>query len=189
MWQVLSHRATGLTIATTALLICGGFITYSMIAFWFVETGGAPRQALTYALLVAGIASLIGNAFSSHLVRLLGRDGAIFAGLIFTGLCFSVLWLSPQFYWLSYPAFVCFGVGWSLCLAPLQAKLVETAGERAQLALALNASAFFGGQGLGAAFGGAVYGSLGPASLPLASLLVLSFTAVLFSFSRRTAVS
>lgn len=185
MLAVLSSRATGLTIATTALLICGGFITYSMIAFWFVEVGGAPRVALTSALLASGIASVAGNAASSFVVRLFGRDGTILAGLGFTAACFLILGLVPHFYWLSYPAFVCFGVGWSLCLAPLQARLMETAGERAQLALALNASAFFGGQGMGAAGGGAVYDAFGPAALPLASVVVLMLATLVFFVSRR----
>jgi DHA1 family inner membrane transport protein len=185
MWTVLSNRATGLTIATTACLICGGFMTYSMVAFWFVEVGGMPRSSLTTALLISGIASMFGNAFSSQIVRFFGREGTIIAGLAFTALCFSILWAMPQFYLFSYPAFVCFGVGWALCLAPLQARLMETAGPLAQLALAINASAFFGGQGLGAFGGGIVYSLYGPASLPLASLIVLVFTTGMFALSRR----
>ena len=186
MLAVLSNRATGLTIATTALLICGGFITYSMIAFWFIEVGGAPRGALTPALLASGVASMASNAVSSLVVRRLGREGTILAGLAFTAACFLILGLMPHFHWLSYPAFVCFGVGWALCRAPLQARLMETAGERAQLALALNASAFFGGQGLGAAVGGAVYGAFGPAALPLFSVLVLVLATIVFFVSRLT---
>ena len=184
MLAVLSDRATSLTIATTLLLICGGFITYAMIAFWFVEVGVAPRTALTTALLAAGIASVIGNAFSSHLVRLLGRDGTIVGGLVFTAFCFLILRVAPHFYWLSYPAFIFFGVGWALCLAPLQARLMETAGPRAQLALALNASAFFGGQGLGAAGGGAVYEAFGPVALPIASVAVLVVATLLFFIAK-----
>lgn len=185
MISVLGHRATGLTIATTALLIGGGFLTYSMIAFWFVEVGGAPRAALTAALLAAGVASMAGNALASRAVRLLGREGAILAGLSLTAGCFAVLWLAPQVHLLSYPAFILFGAGWSVCLAPLQARLMETAGPRAQLALALNASAFFGGQGLGAVGGGAVYQAFGPAVLPLGSVLVLCAATALFLVSRR----
>lgn len=184
MLAVLADRATSLTIATTLLLIGGGFITYSMVAFWFVEVGGAPRTALTLALLVAGLASMLGNAFSSQLVRLLGRDGTILGGLLFTVLCFLILWSIPQVYWLSYPAFVLFGVGWALCLAPLQARLMETAGDRAQLALALNASAFFAGQGLGALCGGTVYEAYGPVALPIASVVVLALAAWLFFISK-----
>lgn len=189
MLAVLLDRATSLTIATTLFLICGGFITYSMIAFWFVEVGGAPRIALTPALLVAGIASVFGNAFSSFLVRFLGRDGAILGGLSFTAFCFLILWAATHVYWLSYPAFVFFGVGWSLCLAPLQARLMETSGPRAQLALALNASAFFGGQGLGAACGGAVYQTFGPVALPIASVAVLALATLLFFISKQAASS
>lgn len=186
MRAVLADRATTLTIATTLLLITGGFTTYSLLAFWFVEAGGAPRSAFTAALLAGGVASMAGNAASSFIVQRLGREGTIVAGLAFTAACFAILWLAPQLYWLSYPAFICFGVGWSLCLAPLQARLVETAGARAQLALALNASAFFGGQGLGAAFGGAVYGAFGPGALPLASMMVLGLATLLFFLSHRS---
>ena len=185
MLAVLSDRASGLTIATTALLVGGGFVTYAMIAFWFIEAGGAPRVALTPALLAGGLASMAGNAMAAPVVRLLGREGTVLAGLAFMASCFVVLWLSPHFYILSYPAFICFGIGWSICLAPLQARLMETAGERAQLALALNASAFFAGQGLGALAGGLVYETLGPGLLPLASLLVLLLATGLFVMSRR----
>ena len=185
MIAVLSQRAIALTIATTGLLICGGFISYSMIGFWFVEAGRAPRAALAPALLVAGIASMTGNAVSSQLAHRLGRDGTILAGLAFTAACFLILWIAPRLHWLSYPAFVCFGIGWSLCLAPLQARLVEKAGERAQLALALNASAFFGGQGIGAAGGGMVYEAFGPSDLPLASVVVLLLAALVFLIARR----
>lgn len=186
MLSVLSSRATGLTIMTTLLLICGGFITYSMMAFWFVEVGEAPRSALTFALLLGGIASVGGNAASSFIVTALGREGTILGGLAFTALCFLILYATPHVYLLSYPAFICFGVGWSMCLAPLQARLMETAGERAQLALALNASAFFGGQGLGAAGGGAVYEAYGPVALPIASVAVLSLATLLFFISKQT---
>ena len=62
---------------------------------------------------------------------------------------------------------------------------METAGPYAQLALALNASAFFGGQGLGAAGGGAVFALFGPAFLPMASLIVLVLTTGLFALSRK----
>lgn len=185
MAAVLSSRATGLTIMTTLMLICGGFMTYSMMAFWFVEVGQAPRSALTYALLLGGVASVGGNAASSFVVRALGREGTVLGGLAFTALCFLILYAAPHVYLLSYPAFICFGVGWSLCLAPLQARLMETAGERAQLALALNASAFFGGQGLGAFGGGAVYEAFGPVMLPLASVVVLCGATGVFFVSRR----
>lgn len=185
MLSVLSNPATGLTIATTALLICGGFLTYSMIAFWFVEVGGAPRAALTTALLLSGIASMIGNATSAPIVNTFGREGTIIAGLGFTALCFFILWTMPHTYVLSYPAFLCLGVGWAMCLAPLQARLMEKAGPMAQLALALNASAFFGGQGLGALGGGLVYTAFGPAALPLASLVILAITTLMFAASRR----
>ena len=185
MFSVLADRTTGLTIATSALLICGGFITYAVVAFWFVEVGAAPRSALTPALFAAGLASVFGNGISSRLVRLAGRENAVILGLAFTILCFAILWLAPHYYLLSYPAFICFGLGWSLCLAPLQARLMQAAGERAQLALALNASAFFGGQGLGAVGGGFVYGAFGPAMLPMASVIVLGLATLLFWVSTR----
>ena len=185
MLAVLADRASSLTIATTALLVGGGFVTYAMIAFWFIEVGTAPRVALTPALLAGGIASMVGNAMAAPVVRFLGREGTVLAGLAFMASCFLVLWLSPHFYVLSYPAFVCFGIGWSICLAPLQARLMETAGERAQLALALNASAFFAGQGLGALAGGAVYEAFGPDTLPLASLVALILATIVFTLARR----
>ncbi|MEX0286078.1 MAG: MFS transporter [Paracoccaceae bacterium] len=184
MLAVLANRTTALTIATTLLLVGGGFLTYSMVAFWYVEVGGMPRSTLTLALLISGIASMMGNAVSSWMVRTMGREGAILGGLAFTALCFMILWATPHVYVLSGPAFVLFGVGWALCLAPLQARLIESAGPRAQLALALNATAFFGGQGLGAAIGGTVYDQFGPATLPIASVAVLIVATTVFFVSK-----
>ncbi len=185
MISVLGNPSLGLTIATTGLLIAGGFMTYSMISFWFVEVGGAPRSALTFALLASGLASMMGNGVSSVLVRQMGPDQAILGGLLATAGCFLVLWVAPHTYVLSYPAFVFFSMGWAMCMAPLQARLVGRAGEQAQLALALNASALFAGQGLGAVFGGAVYERLGPAMLPPASMLVMGLAALVFTLARR----
>lgn len=185
MLSVLSNRATSLTIATSMLLLCGGFLTYSMMGFWFVEVAEAPRAALTPALLVSGVASMIGNALSSRVVRAAGRNGTILGGLGFTMLCYLILWAAPHVHLLSYPAFVLFGVGWSLCLAPLQSRLMEAAGPLAQLALAVNASGFFAGQGIGAAAGGAVYDAFGPVALPLASVFVLALATMVYFLSRR----
>ena len=185
MVSVLSNRAVSFTILTTMFLLFGGFMTYSMIAFWFVEVGGAPRSALTPALFISGVASMFGNGLSARGVRMFGRNGTIIGGLGFTAACYLALWAVPHVYWLSYPAFVMLGVGWSLCLAPLQSRLMEAAGHLAQLALAVNASAFFTGQAIGAAVGGQVYDLFGPQALPLASVFVLCGATLTYFLSRR----
>ncbi|RPH14245.1 MAG: MFS transporter [Alphaproteobacteria bacterium TMED89] len=183
-WQamrtIIADRATMLSIITTLLLIAGGFLTFAMISFWLVEVAGTPRWIVVPALLASGIASTAGNAISAPFLRVIGRDNTIIFGMVFTAGCFLVLWILPQAYWLALAAFVLVGLGWSLCLAPLQARLVATSGPRAQLALAINASAFFGGQGLGALAGGSVYETFGPVLMPLFSLLVLAFATALF---------
>ena len=104
--------------------------------------------------------------------------------MVFTTTCFILLWALPGVLWLAIPGFVLMGLGWTLCLAPLQARLIATSGPSAQLALALNASAFFGGQGLGAVAGGAVYETFGPVLLPLFSLLVVFGAALLFFLAK-----
>jgi DHA1 family inner membrane transport protein len=181
---VLADRATALTILTTLLLITGGFMTYAMISFWLVEVTQTPRWAVIPVLLASGIASTAGNVFSSPILKVLGRDSTIIAGMASAAVCFAILWTIPHILWLSYPAMILMGFGWSLCLAPLQSRLVQTSGPRSQLALALNASAFFGGQGFGAVFGGAVYESFGPVLLPLFSILVLGGATILFSLAK-----
>jgi|GEM_PF-1214264 len=181
---VLADRATSLTILTTLLLITGGFMTYAMVSFWLVEVTQTPRWAVIPILLASGIASTAGNILSSPILKILGRDPTIIAGMGSAAACFIILWTLPQILWFSYPAMILMGLGWSLCLAPLQARLVQTAGPRSQLALALNASAFFGGQGFGAICGGAVYVAFGPVLLPLFSVLVLGGATVLFYLAK-----
>ena len=186
MVATLSDRATSITILTTLLLITGGFMTFAMISFWLIEVAGTPRWAVVPALLASGIASTVGNWISSPILKLVGRENTIIYGMVFTAGCFVLLFTLPEVLWLAYPAFIALGLGWSLCLAPLQARLIETAGPRAQLALALNASAFFGGQGLGAVGSGAVYEAFGPITLPLTSVIVLVIATVLFILFKGT---
>lgn len=177
---ILADRATALSIFTTLLLISGGFLTFALISFWLVEVAQVPRWSVVPALLASGLASTAGNALSAPILKRIGRDTTILVGTLFTAACFVFLWLLPAVLWLALPALILMGLGWSLCLAPLQARLIATSGPRAQLALALNASAFFGGQGLGAVAGGAVYELMGPVVLPLVSLLVLLLSAGVF---------
>ena len=118
------------------------------------------------------------------ILKKVGRDATILLGMLFTTACFILLWALPGVVSLAIPAFVLMGLGWTLCLAPLQARLIATSGPSAQLALALNASAFFGGQGLGAVAGGAVYETFGPVLLPLFSLLAVFGAAVLFFLAK-----
>lgn len=180
MRAIVADHATALSILTTLLLISGGFLTFAMVSFWLVEVAQTPRWAVVPVLLASGIASTAGNALSTPILKLIGRDQTILLGMGSTALCFVLLWILPQMLWFSLSALVLMGLGWSLCLAPIQARLISTSGSRAQLALALNASAFFGGQGLGAVGGGAVYETFGPVILPLFSLLILGISALIF---------
>lgn len=184
MRSVIADQATSLSIVTTLLLITGGFLTFAMISFWLVEVAEMPRWAVVPLLLASGIASTAGNALSAPILKIVGRDATILIGMVFTTTCFILLWALPGVLLLAIPGFVLMGLGWTLCLAPLQARLIATSGPSAQLALALNASAFFGGQGLGAVAGGAVYETFGPVLLPLFSLLVVFGAALLFFLAK-----
>ncbi|MEM1082449.1 MAG: MFS transporter, partial [Pseudomonadota bacterium] len=72
-------------------------------------------------------------------------ERTIVLGLGLSALGCLAMWLFPTPIWLGVAGLICMGAFWLLSMAPIQARLVRLAGERAPLALAFNSSALYVG--------------------------------------------
>lgn len=155
-------RVTGIApiLALTVLAIAVGFSVFSYIGPVLEELTGLAEAAVGGMLLVFGFAAILGTYLGGMLADRIdpGRMATVFLGVmtVATAGYSLVALLDPGpasraamvvvLFFSALPGFA---------FMPLQQyRLVVQAGEDAHLALALNASAIFFGQGLGAVLGG-----------------------------------
>lgn len=183
--SVLSARAPALTVAATATLFAGGFVTYSLQAVWLVRAAGAPLALVPAVLFAYGCVGLCANLLSGRVTRRLGVERTIAAGLALAPCGALAMWAAPGTPWIAFPGFALMGAAWLMIMAPIQARLVRLCGERAPLALAFNASALYVGMAAGSALSGPVLAFAGAAWLPLATALGMALAFLVFLASRR----
>lgn len=180
---VLRDRAIALSVSTTALQVAGPFTTYALLAAWFVEHLGVPRTYVPPALLLFGLVGVAGNALASVVEPRLGAERTVQICLVLMGAALLCMWLFPP-----WPLLVLIPVlTWSatglMIMAPLQGRLVQLSPDRANLTLALNASAVYVGMSIGSALAAIVYAAAGIGSLPLVSVLVVGLAWITFRLS------
>ena len=101
--------------------------------------------------------------------RSLALGGALSALMVIAALV--TMWLLPPVLWLIVPVMMLWSAAGLMVMAPLQTRLVALSPERANLSLALNASAIYVGMSVGSAISAAAYESVGIAVLPVLSAL------------------
>jgi DHA1 family inner membrane transport protein len=181
---VLAIRSQGLTVGAVAMQFAGGFILYGLIAVWLVEEAGLPRDWVPAVLFGYGMTGVLANVASGPVSTRLGVERTITLGMGASALGCAAMWATPQPLWAGLAALVCMGAAWLMIMAPIQARLVRLAGERAQLALAFNSSALYVGMAIGSAVGGALYEIEGAGALPLYSAIGVLTALVVFSIGR-----
>ncbi|MEM1314169.1 MAG: MFS transporter [Pseudomonadota bacterium] len=181
---VLADRAQGLTVGAVATLFAGGFILYGLISVWLVEEAGLPREWLPAALFAYGLTGVAANMLSGPVSGRLGVERTIVLGLGLSALGCLAMWLFPTPIWVGVAGLICMGAFWLLSMAPIQARLVRLAGERAPLALAFNSSALYVGMAIGSAVGGALYEAEGAGTLPLYAACGIAAALGVFALGR-----
>ncbi len=180
---ILRDRAIALSVSTTALQIAGPFTTYALLAAWFVEHLGAPRSYVPPALLIFGLGGVAGNALASVVEPRLGAERTIQICLFLMGAALLSMWLLPAWPLLALIPTLIWAATGLMIMAPLQSRLVRLSPERANLSLALNASAVYVGMSVGSALAGIIYTASGAGALPLASVLIVGVAWVVFRLS------
>lgn len=152
--QTLGSPALMTAVGVTLLSAFGQFTLFSYFAPYFAQTLGASGQVLSLMFLWFGAFGLMGNVV---VTRFIDRIGGPTAVLITLGLMVTTLLLWPlgrHAIWAMGLVLVPWALGCFSCNSAQQARLVHLSPALAPASVALNTSAMYGGQALGAALGG-----------------------------------
>jgi len=163
-------RPLMLCVGVTVLSSAGQFVLFSYFAPYWHQTLGASASALSALFLAFGIFGLLGNILMMRSFNALGPDRAVMLGLSGIGLSLLAWPLGSS---LVLAALVC--IPWALgCFSSnsaQQARLAALGPSVASASIALNTSALYIGQALGAAIGGLLIATHGYATLHWVALL------------------
>ena len=153
--ETLRSRALMLCIAVTALYSAGQFVLFSYFAPYYKQMVNITPGQLSLLFMWFGAFGFIGNMLMSRNIDRIGAHRAVMVGI---GLMALSLLLWPLGTTLLLAALV--SIPWALgCFSSnsaQQARLVGIAPALAAGSIALNSSAMYAGQAIGAASGGAL---------------------------------
>ncbi len=179
-----------LTLLVTLASATGQFTLFSYLVPALLHALGASPAYVAGLLALLGVAGVLGNALTVRVVQRLGVHATVSLALgsIAIGM---VLWaLIPWFAALAWPlvliALPLWGIGLFSSNSAQQARLGAIAPALASASIALNSSCIYGGQAIGAVFGGGLIAVSGFDYLPIAGLV---FMLVAITLSRRAAGS
>ncbi|MEH6521002.1 MFS transporter [Sulfitobacter sp.] len=163
--DTLSEGRLMLAIGFTATFIGAQYVLFTYIAPLLSETMGFSRNGITMVLMVSGVGAVIGNILGGLLSDRFGWR------ITLTGLCLAQVILMPVFSFLPLSEthlFIAILL-WAMCswsfMAAQQTRLINIAGRRAPVVLALNAAAVYAGAAIGSAIGGTMISGYGILSL------------------------
>ena len=170
--QTLLSPTLMLTLSITVVSAAGQFVLFTYLAPYVAERFGLGATALSSLLLTYGLCGFVGNAVVSRWIDRIGPARAMAWAL--SGIALG-LGLVP---WAgSFAAMVLAVVPWGLGVfasnSSQQARLVALSPLLAPASIALNTSAMYAGQAIGAGSGGWLIAAFGLESLPSAGCVVL----------------
>lgn len=174
------------TVAVTALQGAGQFAMLSYIAPYLRQSLGAAPEALALLFAWFGAAGLLGNVMLSRWIDRLGPDRAVM-GLLWLVVLGMLLWPLAGSAMALALAMTSWGLGCFAVNSAQQARLGIAAPALAPALMALNSSAIYLGQALGAASGGALIAAEGYARLWQLGLAWVALSIVLSAWAARAA--
>ncbi len=167
-WQALfANTPLLLAISVTAIQALGMFTVFSYLALALKNSIGATPAVISMMFLCFGITGVLGNVLGA---RVMDRIGPVRVGIaaMASMLTAIALWpLSHGSLLLTVALTLVWGLGCFAVNGAQQARLVAMAPPLASASVALNSSAIYLGQALGAFIGGIIVSSRGTADLPL----------------------
>ncbi len=184
--QTLLSPTLMLTLSITVVSAAGQFIFFSYMAPYVAERFGQGATGLSSLLLVYGLCGFVGNAAVSRWIDRMGPARAMgwALGGIATGM--GLVSLTGSFSAMVL-AIVPWGLGVFASNSSQQARLLQLSPVLAPASIALNTSAMYAGQAIGASSGGWLILHQGLGSLPLAGSAVLVFALGLSLWASRQA--
>jgi predicted MFS family arabinose efflux permease len=151
--ETLRSPALMLCVLVTVLYSAGQFVLFSYFAPYYKETLGTTPAQLSLLLIWFGAFGLLGNVLMSRYIDRLGAARAVMIGVA----CMAVtllLWPLGTSMVLASIVAIPWALGCFSTNSAQQARLAAIAPSLASASIALNTSALYGGQALGAAGGG-----------------------------------
>ena len=189
--ETLRSPALMLCILVTVLYSAGQFVLFSYFAPYYKQVLGTTPGQLGLLLMWFGAFGFIGNMLMSRYIDRLGASRAVMIGIVAMAMTFLIWPLGTS---LVLAALV--AIPWALgCFSSnsaQQARLVGIAAPLAAASIALNTSAMYAGQAIGAASGGWMIAQDGMGLLHWAGLgglllaMAVSAWATRFQGSHRT---
>lgn len=173
MLSVFSVRPLALAYLAIALVNTGWFTLYTYVAPYWTTIGGVALTWIPGALLAYGIVSAIGGAWGGALSNR-GARRVLAMSIVVQGLAFVLLLASGGAPIAMLAASMLWGLAAWVFVSAAQARVVELAGDKADVASSVAVSAFNVGNAAGAAMGGLAVGALGLAGLPWVGLAMLA---------------
>jgi predicted MFS family arabinose efflux permease len=146
-----------LLLVVTILQMTGQFVIFTFIGPLLAQLTHAGPDAISAAFALYGVGGFLGNLAATRVVGRLGmfRTSLLSTGSVSAGIA---IWAAGAgLYPLMALGVLIWGLGFAAANSMQQARLVAAAPAQAGSAVALNTSALYVGQGLGAAIGSALF--------------------------------
>jgi predicted MFS family arabinose efflux permease len=156
-------------VGVTVLSGAGQFTLFSYMAPYYRDVLGASAGAISFLFMWFGLFGVLGNVLLTRWIERLGPPRCVNLGLVSMGLAFMA-WHWADSIVLACVVLVPWALGTFASNSAQQARLSAAAPAVAPALLALNTSAIYAGQALGAAGGGAILAAGGYAPLADAAL-------------------
>jgi len=151
--ETLRSKALMLCIAVTLLYSAGQFVLFSYLAPYYKTTLAITPGQLSLMFMWFGAFGFLGNVLMSRSIDRLGADRCVMAGIALMALSL-LLWPLGSSLLLAGLVVVPWALGCFSSNSAQQARLVGMAPALAAGSIALNSSAMYAGQAMGAASGG-----------------------------------
>jgi predicted MFS family arabinose efflux permease len=183
-WKSLfGNRLIMLVLAVTAIQATAQFIFAPYIILVSQKFIGAGSTTNTLLFAAFGVASVLGNIVAARSMELVGPALIALASLSVMCLALSLWPLSKGSHTITFALVILWGVGCFAINTAHQTKLVELASSLAPASIALNSSAMYLGQAIGAATGGFIFTKGGMDHLPSAAAAMMGFALLLAPFA------
>jgi DHA1 family inner membrane transport protein len=170
-------------LAITLLGMAALFTTYTMITPILRDRFAASPAAISFALLLYGVAGILGNRLARYVALKWTSEKSVVVSLLLLVGGFAVLYLAPAWFGMALLALIPWAIAVDIFAPAQQRRLVELVPEMRGLVLALNSSALFGGMALGGYIAGQVVPAWGLMALPLTSIALAAVSLFLLRTS------
>jgi predicted MFS family arabinose efflux permease len=170
--ETFRSRALMTTVAVTVLYAAGQFVLFSYFAPYFKQRLDITPGALSLYFMWFGAFGLVGNMVMTRYIDRVGAPRSVMAGIVLMAISLALFPLGTTL-WLAALVSIPWALGCFSSNSAQQARLVGIAPALAAASVALNSSAMYAGQAIGAASGGWLITRDGMDSLPWAGVIGL----------------